>query len=125
MTTHTTPTPAPEPVTATPAATHTSGLPLTSLILGIVSVLALGLLTGVPAIITGAIALRRKLADRGLSIAGIILGSIGTFFSLLVIGFVILMMFVGFSEGGGWLNDYPAPTPTDNNQYLPMESSRT
>ena len=122
MTTHTTP--APEPTQ--PATTGTSGLPLTSLILGIVSVLALGLLTGIPAIITGAIALRRKQADRGLSIAGIITGSIGTFFSLLVIGFFILMLFIGFSEGGGWLNDRSYPMPMgDDGHYMEMESSRT
>ena len=122
MTTHTTP--APVPVQPTPTG-GTSGLPLTSLILGIVSILALGLLTGIPAIITGVIALRRKQADRGLSIAGIITGSIGTFFSLLVIGFFILMLFIGFSEGGGWLNDHPLPAPADDSRYMPMESSRT
>ena len=123
MTTHTTP--APEPTK--PATTGTSGLPLTSLILGIVSVLALGLLTGIPAIITGVIALRRKYADRGLSIAGIITGSVGTFFSLLVIGFFILMLFIGFSEGGGWMNNHPVPmpAPADDSNYIQMESSRT
>jgi ABC-type dipeptide/oligopeptide/nickel transport system permease component len=121
MTTHTHPSDTPAPV-----AQNTSGLPLTSLILGIVSVLALGLLTGIPAIITGTIALRRKLADRGLSIAGIILGSIGTFFSLLVIGFFILMMVVGFSEGGGWMNNGgDAPGAPNSDYYMPMESSRT
>ena len=124
MTTHTPPA---EPTPPAPVATpNTSGMPLTSLILGIVSVLALGLLTGVPAIIIGTMALRRKLADRGLSIAGIILGSVGTFFSLIAIGFFILLLVIGFSEGGGWMhgNDTPG-APSDSEYYLPMESSRT
>src|SRR3982750_4505913 len=123
MTTHTPPAqPTPPAPVATP---NTSGMPLTSLILGIVSVLALGLLTGIPAIIIGAIALRRKLADRGLSIAGIILGSVGTFFSLLVIGFFILLLVIGFSEGSGWIHGNDAPgAPSSSSDYMPMESSR-
>jgi len=66
-----------------------STLPIVSFVLGIASLTGPGFLFGIPAIITGALALRKKQGSRELSIAGIVTGSISTAFSLLIIAFVV------------------------------------
>lgn len=98
----------------------TSGLAITSLVLGILSFTGFGLLTGVPAIITGIIALKKGQHERAMSIAGIILGSVATLLSLLFVGFLILMFAWGIMNE----SSLPQPTPAPNYEF-PMESSRT
>lgn len=63
-----------------------------SLTLGLLSLTGPGLLLGIPAIIFGAIALKRNAPERGMSITGIISGAISTFFSLLLIAFFVLII---------------------------------
>ncbi len=122
----TTPTPPPyvpqqQPQAAAQVAQASSnGFPVTSLILGIVSLLGFGLLTGIPAIIFGAIALKRKQPDRGMSLAGIITGSIGTFFSLLFIAFMVVMFTIGYNS-----EYYNEPAPYSNDYSEPIENPRT
>jgi hypothetical protein len=98
-----------------------SGLAIASLILGVVSMTGPGLLLGIPAIITGAIALKRKLAGRGLAIAGLVTGIISTVISILFILFiafmVILSITMGSSDNGNQYND-PAPSQ----RYQQMQS---
>lgn len=80
----------PPPMTAPaapPPQQQESSLSIVSLILGILSLTGFGFVLGIPAIITGAIALKKHQPGRGLSIAGIITGAISTFVSLLIIGF--------------------------------------
>jgi hypothetical protein len=67
---------------------------LLSFIFGILSLLTmitgtLGVLFAIAALITGIIALKRKTPNRKMAILGIIFGSIGTIFSLLVLADVI------------------------------------
>jgi type II secretory pathway pseudopilin PulG len=80
-----------------PEPSKTSGMAITSLVLGLLSFLTC-ILTGVPAIVTGIIGLmnisnsRGRLHGRGLAIAGIVTGSIGslcTIFGLLLIGLLL------------------------------------
>lgn len=73
-----------------------SGLALVSMILGIMSIVTFtGLLLGIPAIVLGVMALKRKVGEKGMSIAGIITGAISTLASLVALGFfIMLMMFV-------------------------------
>ena len=85
------------PVTPPPSNT----LAIVSLVMGIISLTGPGLLLGIPAIITGAIALKKKQAERGLSIAGIITGSISTAFSLVLIIIFIAAFIWGLN------NPYP------------------
>lgn len=63
-----------------------------SLTLGLLSLTGPGLLLGIPAIIFGAIALKRNAPERGMSITGIISGAISTFFSLLLIAFFVFII---------------------------------
>lgn len=63
-----------------------------SLTLGLLSLTGPGLLLGIPAIIFGAIALRRGAPERGMSITGIISGAISTLFSLLILAFFVLII---------------------------------
>ncbi|MBM3315789.1 hypothetical protein FJY71_08150 [candidate division WOR-3 bacterium] len=56
-----------------------STLAIASLILGIAAAFPLGLLAGIPAILLGTLAVRRRVVGMGMGLAGIILGLVGTF----------------------------------------------
>lgn len=109
----------------TPTATQTpasegSGLAIASLILGILSLTGFFIFTGVPAIITGIMSLRKKQKERGMSIAGIIMGSVGTLLTLLFVFALILLV--------GWsIMSDPSHMQIDPNFNvdMPVESSRT
>ena len=78
---------------------QSTGLAAASLVLVILSLTGFGLILGIPAIITGILALRRSDIDRGLSWTGIITGAISTVISLLVmLLFVILFIFALMSS---------------------------
>ena len=89
----------PPPLSADVAPTS-SKLPLTSLICGLIGFLT-GPLGGIPAIITGHIALNRikrsgdAIQGKGLAIAGLILG----YFTTFLLGFVLIMAAAGFAAG--------------------------
>lgn len=69
------------------------------MILGIISIVTFtGLLLGIPAIVLGIMALRRRVGDKGMSIAGIITGAISTLLSIIVLGFVIMLMFFAAAD---------------------------
>jgi type II secretory pathway pseudopilin PulG len=63
------------------------GLSVASLVLGILAVFPFSFLAGIPAIVAGAVALAQKRLGRGMAIAGVVLGAIGT----LVIGLGLLL----------------------------------
>lgn len=78
----------------TPAAQpKENNLAIASLVLGILSIVGMGPLTGIPAIITGAMALKNP-AGKGMATAGLIMGGISTVFVLLVIFVVIIGILV-------------------------------
>ena len=66
-----------------------NSLAIMSMVFGVVSLSGPGLFFGIPAIIMGSIALKRKQGERGLSITGIVTGIVSTLISLLFIGLVI------------------------------------
>lgn len=83
-----------------PAVAPTSSKATTSLILGIISLVACGLLLGIPAMIVGRQAKREikesggRVGGDGLATAGFVTGLIGTIWSVLaIIVFVILLAF--------------------------------
>ena len=97
-------------------------LAIVSLVFGVVSLTGPGLLLGIPAIVTGVIALRKR-QNRGLSIAGLVTGIVSTVISLLFVVVFAALTIWGLSQpapdsnGGG-------PRQTDSPQQR-FESSRT
>jgi hypothetical protein len=91
-----TPPPPPQPFAAGQG--QANGLAIGSLVCGALSILCLGFLLGIPAIIMGFMQLKKISADpanyggKGLAIGGIVTGAIGTLLSLLgVIIWIILL----------------------------------
>jgi hypothetical protein len=67
-----------------------SGLAVTSMVLGIVSIVSLtGFLLGIPAIVLGIIALNKKSGEKAMSIVGIATGAFSTLISILFIAFFV------------------------------------
>ena len=98
-----------------PVAAPTSGKATTSLILGIVSLVACGLVAGIPAIILGRQAKREiqesggRMGGEGVATAGFVTGLIGTILSVLGIIVVIILLVIG----AAFFND--CSTTTDSN----------
>ena len=88
---------------------ESNDLAIASLVLGVISLAGLGLLAGIPAVITGYLALRQPGA-RGMSIAGIIMGGISILLAL-VIGFVLLLFVV---LGSMAASTYSEPAPQND-----------
>lgn len=95
-----------------PASTDNS-LAITSMVLGIVSLTGFGLILGIPAIVLGIIALKKKAANRGLSITGIVTGAISTLLSLLLIAFFVFMVIFAASQPNDPSSDYSDTRPSD------------
>ncbi len=74
-----------------------SGLSVASLVLGILSVFPFSILTGIPAAITGAIAIAQKRRGRGMAIAGVVLGA-STPLTAGIILAIMIPNFVMFQE---------------------------
>lgn len=92
---------------------HSSGLAVSSLVLGILSLTGFGLILGIPAIITGVMALRRSHTDQGLSWTGIITGIISTIVSLLVLLFFIVLIIIAMVAGQNTVPGSDVPIPDD------------
>lgn len=78
-----------------PKSQDTNGLAVTSLILGVLSLTGFGLLTAIPAIITGVIGLRNP-EGKGMSLAGVIMGSVSAVVSILIFVLIMALLFAGF-----------------------------
>lgn len=83
-----------------PPPAHTNGKSIASLVLGILSVITpyIGLLFGIVAIILSALSLKeirnRHEGGRGLAIAGLVCGIVGTIiYALLILFFVVIILF--------------------------------
>ena len=71
-----------------------SNLAVASLVLGILSLAGAGPLTGIPAIVTGIMALKSP-SGRGMAIAGIITGSVSILLALLILLFFVSLIVLG------------------------------
>jgi hypothetical protein len=99
--------PTAEPVTPPPApvAAGASGRAIASLILGILSLVCMGFLTGIPAIILGSMELkaikanRAPLAGEGVAKVGYILGIVGTALTCLAALAFVALLALGISVG--------------------------
>jgi hypothetical protein len=86
----------PPPMQAPPASGEQQGLAIASLVLGILSLVCFGLLTGIPAIICGHLARGRarrsptQYGGAGMAIAGLILGYLSIVISLLILPALLL-----------------------------------
>lgn len=103
---------------STPIQPPSNGLAITSLVLGILTFSGFLFLTGIPAIITGIMALRKGQPERGMSIAGIILGAIGTFISFLILLVLIFVIGIGIMSHTPSMHDGPSidTMPTESTQ---------
>lgn len=70
------------------------GLPLVSMILGIISIAMFMLFLGLPALILGIIGLKKYESNRAFSITGIVTGAISTLIMIALIIFVIFAAFI-------------------------------
>ncbi|MDN5835488.1 MAG: DUF4190 domain-containing protein [bacterium] len=77
---------------------------ITSMILGVVSLTALGPISGIPAVILGIIGLNKS-PKKGLSIAGIVTGGA----SIIITFIVVAMLFLLFIAGGSPVEYNQAP----------------
>jgi Na+/proline symporter len=105
-----------EHVAVTTPKQEDSSLAIVSMVLGAVSLTGPGLLLGIPAIVTGIIALRRKVANRGLAIAGLVTGIVSTVLSILFVLFIILLIFLSVANGNEPYQ-YEQPQP-DHYQHM-------
>lgn len=81
-----------------PPQTNNNALAIVSAVLGIISLTGPGLILGIPAIVTGAIALKRKQGEKGLSITGLVTGIVSTVISILVIVGVVFLVIWSASQ---------------------------
>jgi len=106
----------------TPTHQQSSGLAIASMILGIVSIVSfMGFFLGVPAIILGIIALRKKAGEKSMSIVGIVTGAFSTLMSILIIGIFIWAAYSS-SHSLDSTNDNPSSdwqTEPEDNMPLP------
>lgn len=71
-----------------------NNLAIASLVLGILSLVGMGPLTGIPAIITGFMALKNP-SGKGMAIAGLIMGGLSILLLLLILLFIIVLVAIG------------------------------
>lgn len=119
MTTHTT---SPQLQPTPPISTDANGLAIASLVLGILSLTGFFIFAGIPAIITGIMSLKKKQKERGMSIAGIIMGGISTLLSLLFIIFFVALIILGVMSEPSTMEHIDMPSVEMD---MPIESSRT
>jgi hypothetical protein len=101
-----------------------SSLAIVSVILGIISLTGPGLLLGIPAIVTGTIALKKKLAGRGLAITGLVTGIVSTVLSLLFCLFLVFLISWGVSHPEEFEN-LPRHYDGSQEEELPFSQSQT
>ncbi len=77
-----------------PVQPEANNLAIASLVLGILSIFGMGPLTGIPAIITGFMALKNP-AGKGMAIAGIVTGSLSIVLVMFILLFVLLLVALG------------------------------
>jgi len=97
----------PQPLPTAPAAAPKTGLSITSLVLGILSVLCFSIFTGIPAVITGHIARGRAKKEpgvyggEGFALAGLIMGYISVALSLVMIPIMAAMLLPALAQAKG------------------------
>lgn len=89
-----------------------NGLAIASLILGILSLTGLGALTGIPAIVTGYLSLKNP-TDKGLGVAGLVMGIVSTVLTILVVLFFIFLIILAAIGASSSNDEYYEQTPAD------------
>ena len=103
----------------TPKQPDNNGLAVASLVLGILSLTGMSILAGIPAIVTGAMALKNP-ASKSMSIAGMVMGGISVIFALIVLIFFVVLF--GLAASASFENsqepDYERYSdPSDSSLY--------
>lgn len=92
-------------------------LAIASLVLGILSCTGAGPITGIPAIITGAMGMKNP-HNKGMAVAGLVMGIVST--TLVVLGVLLffLLLFLGvFAATSIDPGELPAPEPSGSSFY--------
>ena len=96
-----------------------SGLPVASMVLGILSLIGFGPILGIPAIVLGIVGLKKSPNERGLSWAGIITGAISTIIATLVTLALIALIVFGVIFGSSATEYVPYDEfPSEETFYL-------
>lgn len=90
-----------------------NGMAIAAFVLGIISLTGFGALTGIPAIITGFLSLKNPV-NKGLGIAGLVMGGIATIITLLVILFFVLLIIVAATSGAPSYQEMPTDGMPDS-----------
>ena len=98
-----------------------NGSAIAALVLGLVSFAGPGPLTGIPAIILGISSLKNP-TNRGLGIAGIILGGISTAFALIALLIIAVFIIIAIAIGNQTLT--PSDTPYDQDSTPTVQHQR-
>jgi O-antigen/teichoic acid export membrane protein len=102
-----------------------SSLAIVSMVLGIISLTGPGLLLGIPAIVTGSISLKKKLANRGLAITGLVTGIVSTVFSLLFCIFMVFLITWGIAHPEEFENTPRQQSGSPTQEEQPFSQSQT
>ena len=102
-----------------------NSLAIISMVLGIVSLTGPGLLLGIPAIVTSIIALKKKLAGRGLAITGLITGIVSTVLSLLFCLFMVFLIAWSIAHPGELQNGQSPTDESSTQDVSPYSQSQT
>lgn len=98
-----------------------NGAAIASFILGILSLVGMSIITGIPAVVAGAIGMRNP-QNKGLAVAGLVMGIISTVVTVLVILFFILVLILGiatFENSDFQFEENTQPTvPFDNQRSV-------
>jgi len=116
-----------EHVAVSPAKQEDNSLAIVSMVLGIISLTGPGLLLGIPAIVTGVIALKKKVAGRGLAITGLVTGIVSTVLSLLFCIFMAFLIMWSIAHPGELdrSHDLRDGNPSSQEEQTPFEQSQT
>ncbi|MES2876072.1 MAG: DUF4190 domain-containing protein [Patescibacteria group bacterium] len=102
-----------------PKQPEANNLAIASLVLGILSLTGMSILTGIPAIITGIMGLKNPI-NKGMSIAGIIMGGLSVLFALAVLLLFILLLITGAFAASSFENTddfHDSSSPRDSSLY--------
>jgi hypothetical protein len=102
-----------------------NSLAIISMVLGIVSLTGPGLILGIPAIVTAIIALKKKLAGRGLAITGLITGIVSTIISLLFCLFMAFLIIWSIAHPNNPNNEQSPTDGSSAQEQSPFTQSQT
>lgn len=101
-----------------PKQPESNDLAIAALVLGILSLVGLGPLTGIPAVITGWMGLKNP-HNKGMAIAGLVMGAISIVFVLLLLLLFFVLLLLGALAGPSLEDsDFPGTSEPSDSGYF-------